>query len=188
MAGMALLLSFKVGAPKVCDVVGSALWHIAPAFSHGVGWTGSAQTHPNAFLTVTFDDVSPLFQPLANSSGIFIAFHEGQKLISNPPLCPPSSPLLHNWVTPAETYKTDLLPLICAPTIRNKSWACQRKYGMMAPKWSTLITVKEIDWNCCSTITFIIFFRLEDFRGWRYANGLVFRFKMKWRVNMLIIV
>lgn len=128
MAGMALLLSFKVGAPNVCDVVGSALWHIAPAFSHGVGWTGSAQTHPNAFLTVTYDDVSPLFQPLANSSGIFIAFHEGQKQISNPPLCPPSSPLLHNSVTPAEMYKTYFLPLIYALTIRNKLLACQRKY------------------------------------------------------------
>lgn len=41
-------------------------------------------------------------------------------------LLPP--PLLHNSVTPAEMYKADLLPLIYAPTIRNKLWARQRKY------------------------------------------------------------
>lgn len=65
------------------------------------------------------------------------------------------------------------------------------KESRMAPKWSTLITVKETDWNCCSTISFIILFRLENFRGWRCANKLEFRRSeaetSEWRVNMLIL-
>lgn len=53
------------------------------------------------------------------------------------------------------------------------------KESMMAPKWSTLITVKEIDWNCCSTTSFIILFRLESFRGRRCAKRLEFRSEIR---------
>lgn len=70
----------------VCDVLSCALCDIWLPCSSLITGQQVKRKPTNAFLTVTYDDVSlPCCQP-ATSFGIFIASHEELKQISNPSL------------------------------------------------------------------------------------------------------
>lgn len=113
MAVTGLILSFRVGAPNVSVVVSVTYCGCILPW-----WTGSVKTHPKAFQILR----------------LLYCISWEAKQISNPPLYPPSPLLVNNWRTKwccLRCYKTvrrDLPPLIYVLKVKDKLWACLRKY------------------------------------------------------------
>lgn len=122
----------------VCDVLSCALCDIWLPCSSLINGQQVKRKPTNAFLTVTYDDVSlPCCQP-ATSLGIFIASHEELKQISNPSLKNSNySSSKDKWRHLACT--TQFSKTSCSH--RLKLFACLRKYN--GPKLSVMIVFRD---------------------------------------------